>query len=102
MASPPPFQVEGIDHLLLAVDDMAAALAFYGDVLGCPTIATLPQHAMAQLQAGTSLIDLVDISSPAGAWARTPHRGANMEHLCLALSAHSTDALRAHLASHGV
>lgn len=100
--SEPPFQVEGIDHVLLVVDDMAKALAFYGDVLGCPVQTRLPQFAMMQLRAGNALVDLVDISTPEGAWAKTPENGRNMDHLCLAVDRFPEAELRGHLAAHGV
>jgi catechol 2,3-dioxygenase-like lactoylglutathione lyase family enzyme len=98
----PPFRVEGIDHVLLTVDDMAKALEFYGAVLGCPVQTRLPQFAMMQLRAGDALVDLVDISTPEGAWARTAERGRNMDHLCLAVDRFPEAELRAHLAAHGV
>ena len=103
MAQPPPFALEGIDHVVLLVDDMAAARAFYLDVLGCTVEATLPQYGMAQLRAGTALIDLVDISSDPGAWARPPVAGGrNVDHVCIATGAWQETAMRAWLAAHGV
>jgi glyoxylase I family protein len=99
----PPFSLRGIDHVLLIVEHMPRALAFYRDVVGCELRATLPQFGMAELTAGASSIDVVDGADPAGAWARPAVVGGrNIDHLCLAVSACGAAALRLHLAAHGV
>jgi glyoxylase I family protein len=100
---PPPFVPEGIDHVLLLISGMETALKFYCDVLGLNIHNQIPQHAMVQLRAGGALIDLVDLESPQGNWARpTPAGGRNLDHICIALAAHDETALRAHLAQHQV
>lgn len=43
MTRPPPFALEGIDHVVLLVDDMAAAQLFYRGVIGCTVENALPQ-----------------------------------------------------------
>ena len=102
-ASPPPFTLDGIDHVVLLVDDMARAQDFYCKVLGCSVDQALPQHAMLQLRAGASLIDLVDIGAAAGAWAKPPVAGGrNMDHVAIATGPWDEEAMRAHLAAHGV
>jgi glyoxylase I family protein len=99
----PPFDLEGIDHVVLLVDDMAAARAFYTQVIGCTVDRELPQYGMLQLRAGAALIDLVDTGSEAGAWARPEVAGGrNMDHVCLATGPWDEAALRDHLAAHGV
>ena len=99
----PPFHLEGLDHVTLLVDSMPRAIAFYRDVLGCAVEEELPQYAMAELRAGEALIALVDASVPEGAWARPPVAGGrNMDHVCIAIGAHDEQALRAHLADHGI
>src|SRR5262245_7960095 len=101
--SRPPFGLEGIDHVLLIVEGMDRALAFYEGVLGCRLEERYPQWGMAQLRAGAALINLVDIAAENGAWAVPENAGGrNMDHLCLALGAHDEQALRGHLALHGV
>jgi catechol 2,3-dioxygenase-like lactoylglutathione lyase family enzyme len=101
--SSPPFGLEGIDHVLLVVDGMERAIAFYENVLGCRLEERYPQWGMAQLRAGAALINLVDIAVENGAWARPEAAGGrNMDHLCMALGAHDEQALRDHLARHGV
>lgn len=94
-------QIRGLDHLLLIVDNMDRALAFYCGVLGCTLSANLPQFGMAELQAGEHGLDLVDAASPEGAWARGgPAGGRNLDHFCLAVDAADESALRDHLAAH--
>ena len=103
MAGSPPFALEGIDHVVLLVDDMAAARAFYLEVIGCTVEKELPQYGMLQLRAGASLVDLVDIAGEPGAWARPPAPGGrNVDHVCLATGPCGEGAMRAWLAARGV
>ena len=103
MAGSPPFRLEGLDHVVLLVADMAEARRFYCDVVGCTVDRELPHYGMLQLRAGASLIDLVDVSGEEGAWARPPVEGGrNVDHVCLATAGFEPAALRAHLAGHGV
>jgi glyoxylase I family protein len=99
----PPFVLEGIDHLLLLVSGMSPALTFYRDVLGCSVENELPEYAMVQLRAGIALIDLVDVESTEGQWARPRVAGGrNLDHVCIALARYDERELRDHLAAHGV
>ena len=99
----PPFQLTGIDHVVLLVDAMERATDFYTEVLGCTIDNDLPKYGMRQLRAGSSLIDLVDIGSDAGAWARPEVAGGrNVDHVALGLGPADPDAVRRHLADHGV
>lgn len=99
----PPFALEGLDHVVLLVADMAKAERFYREVIGCAVEGRLPEYGMLQLRAGAALIDLVDISGEAGAWGRPEVAGGrNMDHVCIATGAWDEAAMRAHLAAHGV
>jgi glyoxylase I family protein len=99
----PPFELEGLDHVVLLVGDMEAAEAFYTEVLGCTVDRALPQYGMLQIRAGASLIDLVDIGSEEGAWAKPEVEGGrNMDHVALATGPWDKAALRDHLAAHQV
>ena len=100
---PPPFALEGLDHVVLLVNGMAEAELFYRDVLGCTVERRLAEHGMLQLRAGAALIDLVDIGSEAGSWGRPDVTGGrNMDHVCIATGRWEEAAMRAHLAVHGV
>ncbi|MBB6251249.1 VOC family protein [Nitrospirillum iridis] len=97
----PPFRVRGFDHVALPVTDMARALAFYRDILGCPVTATYPEDALVRLAVGDADLFLVDVSAPNGAWAKPPAGpGRNLDHLCIALAPCDEGALRRHLARH--
>lgn len=103
MASPAPFELKGLDHVVLLVGDMNIARRFYCDVVGCSVDRELPEYGMLQLRAGASLIDLVDIGSEAGAWGRPPVEGGrNMDHVCIATAGFDPVQIHAHLAAHGV
>jgi len=103
MSRAPPFELEGLDHVVLLVGDMDAAKRFYCDVVGCRVDRELPQYGMLQLRAGASLIDLVDTSGEEGSWARPPIEGGrNMDHVCLATRGFEIEPMRAHLAGHGI
>jgi glyoxylase I family protein len=99
----PPFALEAIDHVVLLVRDMAEAQRFYEQVIGCTVDRALPEYGMLQLRAGASLIDLVDIGSVEGAWGRPETEGGrNMDHVCIATGPCEEQAMRAHLARHGI
>jgi catechol 2,3-dioxygenase-like lactoylglutathione lyase family enzyme len=100
----PALRVLGLDHVVLRVRDLGAALRFYGDVLGCREERRLDALGLVQLRAGAQLIDLVSVEGPlgrlggdaAGSGAR------NMDHFAVRLERFDEPALRAHLAAHGV
>ncbi len=99
----PPFALESIDHVVLLVRDMAEAQRFYEQVVGCTVDRSLPEYGMLQLRAGESLIDLVDIGSAQGEWARPEVEGGrNMDHVCISTGPCGQQEMRAHLARHGV
>lgn len=99
----PPFALEGLDHVVLLVRDMAEAERFYLEVIGCTVENRLADYGMLQLRAGAALIDLVDIGSEEGAWGRPPVAGGrNMDHVCIATGPWDEAAMRTHLGAHGV
>jgi catechol 2,3-dioxygenase-like lactoylglutathione lyase family enzyme len=103
MARSPPFALQGIDHVVLLIDDMAAARAFYLEVIGCTVEAALPRYGMVQLRAGAALIDLVETSGEPGSWARPPVAGGrNVDHVCIATGPWDEAAMRTWLAAHDV
>jgi catechol 2,3-dioxygenase-like lactoylglutathione lyase family enzyme len=57
-----PFQIIGIDHVVLRAADPAALEQFYLDVLGLSFEKRLGE--LAQLRAGSALIDIVPADGP--------------------------------------
>ncbi|MEL6609007.1 MAG: VOC family protein [Pseudomonadota bacterium] len=101
--SQPPFQPLGLDHVVLWVGDLDAAVAWYTRVLGCTPGFSYPDIAMEHLWFGTILIGLWDASDPRAAYALPDvEGGTNVDHLGLAVGPFEVDKMRAHLAAHGV
>ena len=99
----PPFTLVGIDHVVFLVDDMAKALDFYARVLGCVPGYSYPTLGMEQVWCGAALIVLWDITHPGAVSAIPPVTGGrNVDHLCIATSPFDPQAMRKHLAAHGV
>jgi len=104
MSSDRSFQIQHIDHIVLRVQDLPRAVAFYRDVLGCTVARERPSLGMVHLHAGTSMIDLAAVDgklgTPGGAAAGA--QGRNLEHLCLRVEPFDVERLRAHLQMHAV
>ena len=94
----------GIDHAVLRVTDLEAALRFYCDVIGCREERRVDDLGLVQLRAGRSLIDLVAVDGRLGRAGGAPpgDEGRNMDHLALRIEHFDEAALRAHLTAHGV
>ncbi|MEN8161835.1 MAG: VOC family protein [Myxococcota bacterium] len=102
MTAPP--KLLGLDHVVLRVRDLEAALGFYVGALGCAEERRIEKLGLIQLRAGTALIDLVPIDSPlgqAGGGAPDPE-AKNVDHFCLRIEPFDAEALAAHLRTHGV
>ena len=89
MSAAPPFALTGLDHVVIRVDDMAAAVEFWTEGLGARVERRVEKIGLIQLRAGTSLIDLVPRGDDAA--------GRNMEHLCLRIDPWNEAAIREHL-----
>lgn len=101
---PPPPRVLGLDHVVLRVRDLDAALGFYVDTLGCTEERRSDALGLVQLRAGASLIDLVPVDSPLGRNGGGPPDpdSRNVDHFCLRIEPFDAAALAAHLRAHGV
>ena len=101
--SHPPFQLEGLDHVVLLVRDMTEARHFYEQVLGCTVDRSLAEYGMLQLRAGASLIDLVDVNGELGrsGGAAPGNEAHNMDHFCLQVEGFEREAIVAWLQQHG-
>jgi glyoxylase I family protein len=98
-----PIEIRTIDHVVLRVKDLDAALVFYRDTLGLAIERKL-DLGLVQLRAGRCLIDLVPVSSQLGRLGGPAPQanGHNMDHFALELERFDAAAIFAHLDAHGV
>lgn len=98
------FSIQRIDHVVLRVQDMERSLAFYTSVLGCEVRKRRDDLGLIHLSAGTSLIDLVDVTGPIGRQGGQPagKQEHNVDHFCLRVEPFDEQAILRHLASAGV
>lgn len=96
--------IREIDHIVLRVVDLERMLAFYCEALGCPVEKRQDEIGLVQLRAGSSLIDLVPLDGKLGRMggAAPGKEGRNLDHFCLRVEPFDAEAIRAHLARHGV
>jgi glyoxylase I family protein len=94
----------GIDHIVLRCRDVDRMIRFYCEALGCTVEKRQEKLGLIQLRAGRSLIDLVDIDGELGRMggAAPGREGRNLDHFALRIERLDADALRAHLAAHGI
>jgi len=99
-----PFEILGLDHIVVRVTDLERALAFYCGALGLARERTQEEIGLYQLRAGRTLIDLVPVDSKLGRMGGGAPRqdGRNIDHFALEITPYDESALRAHLAAHGV
>lgn len=99
-----PFNMTGLDHVVLRVRDLEQSLAFYQGVLGCAVEKVQAKIGLTQLRAGRSLIDLITLDGALGAkgGAGPGAQGRNMDHFALGLTPFDEAAIRAHLSAHGI
>ncbi len=96
--------IRGIDHIVLRVRDMNRMIRFYEDVLGCTVEKRQEKIGLIQLRAGSSLIDLVDIAGELGRMGGAAHgrEGRTLDPFAQRIARIEAEALRAHLARHGI
>ncbi len=94
----------GIDHIVLRVADLDRMLAFYCEALGCVVERREDDLGLIQLRAGAALIDLVPVDSELGrpGGAAPGAEGRNLDHFCLRVEPFDAEAIRDHLARHGI
>ena len=98
-------RIKNLDHVVLRSQDAETLVGFYCDVLGCTVERrSSPELGMAQLRAGDALIDIVAVDSELGRMggAAPGKDGRNMDHFCVRVDPFEEDAIRQHLAQHGV
>ena len=97
-----PFRTKGLDHVVLRARDIDSMLQFYHVVLGLPIAKHNETLGLWHLQAGDSMIDLIDISGPLGGGGRLPSTEAqNVDHLALKIVPFDSATLRAYFEGHG-
>lgn len=96
--------IQGFDHIVLRIRDKAATLGFYRDVLGLSLDRDRPELGLTHIRAGSQMIDLITLDGPLGRLGGAgPGREArNLDHFALQVRPFDPDAIRAHLAAHGV
>lgn len=94
----------GIDHIVLRVRDLEAALHFYIHVLGCSMERRQEEIGLIQVRAGSSLIDLVPLDGKLGRMGGVGPavEGRNVDHFALRIAHYDEARLRAYLTSAGV
>lgn len=97
-----PIRVAVIDHVVLRTRRLNRMIAFYRDVLGCPVEREAGASGLAQLRAGHSLIDILDVSGSAETEDDETRRADNMDHVCLQLEEWDEKKIVAHLRRHSV
>lgn len=97
-------KIREIDHVVLRIVDLDAMIAFYTRVLGCTIERRQDEIGLVQLRAGSSLVDLVPVDGKLGkeGGAAPGVQGRNVDHVCFRVEPFDAEAIRAHLAAHGV
>jgi glyoxylase I family protein len=96
--------IREIDHIVLRVVQLDAMIRFYCDVLGCRIERRQDEIGLVQLRAGSALVDLVPVDGALGqaGGAAPGGEGRNLDHVCFRVEPFDEQAIRAHLAAHGV
>ena len=101
--NPIPYRTKGLDHVVLRVNNIENMLVFYCDVLKLPIKKHNKALGLWHLGAGTSMIDLVEISGSLSA-ASEPSRGGgrNVDHFALKIEPFEESELRAYFGTYGI
>lgn len=102
MSAPTPFNVMGLDHVVLRVNDLERSSNFYENILGCGLERELPELGLYQYRAGRQIIDLVPVGSKLGGSNPVNQAAKNLDHFCLTISPFNENEIRAFLAGHGI
>lgn len=99
-----PINVNGIDHVVLRARDFESLISFYTDIIGCKLERVSTDYGIAQLRAGNSLVDIVDLTGRLGQMGgdAPDHRASNMDHFALQIRPWNETAIIEHLKSHSV
>lgn len=104
MSDKAPFEMLGLDHVVLRIQDLDRMRKFYCDVLGCTFVDHDTDLGLYQVRAGSALIDLVPLSGKIGSagGAAPGIEGRNVDHFAIQVTPYDDDAIREYLSAHGV
>lgn len=104
MSNKAPFEMLGLDHVVLRIQDLEKMRKFYCDVLGCTFVDHDTGLGLYQVRAGSALIDLVPLSGKIGSagGAAPGMEGRNVDHFAIQIDPYDDDAIREYLGAHGV
>ncbi|MBO6784102.1 MAG: VOC family protein [Alphaproteobacteria bacterium] len=104
MTSTPPFEMIGLDHVVIRCVDLDAMERFYCDVIGGTVDRHNKEFDLLQIRVGAHLVDLVTVDGKLGrkGGAAPGEEGLNMDHFAIRIEPFDEAALRAHLDAHGV
>lgn len=88
------FEIERVDFISVPTRDLAAAVEFYGGVLGLPVSVHRPEQGYSEVEAGNVTINLFEPESMGLEFAPNPHLAA--------LRVSSVEAARRALEAEGV
>ncbi|MBD3648790.1 MAG: VOC family protein [Pseudomonadales bacterium] len=97
-----PFDLVGIDHIVLRVRNLEKSIDFYSRVLGCGLERELPDIGLYQLRAGAQLIDLVPLGSELGGDGEPLPAHRNQDHFCLLIRPFDVEHLQRYLDQEGI
>lgn len=99
-----PWNIVGIDHVVLRVVNLKLVLTFYVDVLGCELVHVRSDLGLYHLKAGNSLIDLVTVEGPLGqkGGPAAQKQGQNMDHYCVRIEPFRPEDITSYLKHHKI
>lgn len=99
-----PFDLRAIDHIVIRATDAKRLVAFYIEALGCKLAWDRPDLGLTHLEAGDSLLDIVNIYGPLGNnGASTVNEPShNVDHFCLRIEPFDFERLRMHFEKFGI
>ncbi len=93
----PPFELRGLDHVVLKVRDPSVSVRFYTQILGLTVDHVNERISLIQLRCGQHLLDLLPLPQEERA-----EPVSRMDHLCLSIRTDDMEKVQAYLRERGV